>query len=186
MLYGHYAGNNKSFPDFVQEEKDVEISRNWVMPSIWTFTMKPVQKLFQKYNVGRGWADPFAGENSPAELANDIEGRGNAYQMDALDFLKSLASNSLDGVLFDPPYSVEQCLRRYTPKHNGTAGRAEYWAKCKDEIARILKPSGKCIHFCWDSTGLGKSRKATIKEVMLLCHGACHNDTIITVDEKDV
>jgi hypothetical protein len=21
MLYGHYAGNNKSFPDFVQEEK---------------------------------------------------------------------------------------------------------------------------------------------------------------------
>jgi DNA modification methylase len=162
----------------------MEVSRTWVMPSIWTFTMKPIKKLFEKYNVGKNWVDPFAGENSPAEIANDIEGRGNTYQMDALEFLKTLETKSFDGVLFDPPYSVEQCLRRYTPKHNGTAGRAEYWAKCKDEIARILKPNGLCISFCWDSVGLGKNRKAEIIEVMLLCHGACHNDTIITVDKK--
>jgi hypothetical protein len=25
MLYGHYAGNNKSFPDFVQKEKEMDI-----------------------------------------------------------------------------------------------------------------------------------------------------------------
>ena len=154
------------------------------MPSIWTFTMRPVKDLFKKYNVGKGWADSFAGENSPAEFANDIEGRDNQFQMDALDFLKSIESKSKKGNLFDPPYSVEQCLRRYTPKHGGTAGRAEYWAKCKDEIARITEIGGLVISFCWDSTGVGKKRGFEIIEIKLLCHGACHNDTIITVERK--
>jgi len=167
-----------------EDSSSITMNRIWVMPSIWTFKMKPVQNLFSKYNVGSGWLDPFAGENSPAEYANDIEGRGNKYQMDALNFLRTFNDSSVIGVLFDPPYSVEQCLRRYTPKHNGTAGRAEYWAKCKDEIARITKKDGMCISFCWDSTGIGKTRKFNIVEVLLLCHGACHNDTIVTVEKK--
>ena len=162
----------------------MELNRIWSMPSIWTFTMKPIKDLFFKYNVGDGWVDPFAGENSPAEFRNDIEGRGNPSKMDALDFLKSLPRNYFDGALFDPPYSTEQCLRRYTPKHGGTAGRSEYWARCKDEIARILKQSGTCISFCWDSVGVGKNRGFKIVEILLICHGACHNDTIVTVDIK--
>lgn len=162
----------------------MNISRIWVMPSIWTFKMKPVQNIFQKYNVGMGWADPFAGETSPAEFTNDIEGRGNKYSLDALEFLKSLASQSMSGILFDPPYSVEQCLRRYTPKHKGTAGRAEYWARCKDEISRIITLRGRAISFCWDSTGIGKKRGFDIEEILLLCHGACHNDTIVTIETK--
>lgn len=162
----------------------IMISRVWVMPSKWTFTMKPVQELFRKYGVGAGWVDPFAGENSPAEVTNDIEGRGATHQMDALEFLKSLPSDSVAGALFDPPYSVEQCLRKYTPKFKGTAGRAEYWARCKDEIGRIVGVGGLAVSFCWDSCGMGKSRGFEIQEVMLLCHGACHNDTIVTVDRK--
>lgn len=162
----------------------MKITREWTMPSIWTFSMKPIQTLFGKYGVGIGWIDPFAGENSPAEITNDIEGRGAKHQMDALEFLKSLSNNSACGALFDPPYSVEQCLRRYTPKQNGTAGRAEYWAKCEDEIARIVKPNGVVISFCWDSTGIGKRRGFEIIEIIMLCHGACHNDTIVTIDKK--
>jgi hypothetical protein len=160
----------------------ITMSRAWVMPSIWTFSMSPVQELFHRYNVGAGWADPFAGENSPAELTNDIEGRNAKSKMDALDFLKSLPDQSVKGFLFDPPYSVEQCLRRYTPKHGGTAGRAEYWAKCKDEIARAATSDSTVISFCWDSTGMGKKRSFEIIEIFLLCHGACHNDTIITIE----
>lgn len=160
------------------------LTRTWVMPSIWTFKLKPVGELLKRYQVGDGWVDPFAGENSPAQYANDIEGRGNAYQMDALDFLRTIGDSTVSGVLFDPPYSTEQCLRRYTPKQGGTAGRAEYWARCKDEIARIVKPEGLAISFCWDSTGIGKKRGFEIVEVMLLCHGACHNDTIVTIDRK--
>jgi hypothetical protein len=162
----------------------MEISRVWCMPSIWTFSMKPIAPLFEKYGVGENWVDPFAGEKSPAQYTNDIEGRGAGSQMDALEYLGTLRDDSVDGVLFDPPYSVEQCLRKYTPKHNGTAGRAEYWARRKDEIMRIVKSGGMAISFCWDSTGIGKKRGFEIVEIMLLCHGACHNDTIITVEKK--
>lgn len=160
------------------------VSRYWSMPTKWTFAMNPIVVLFDKYSVGKNWLDPFSGENSPAEFTNDIEGRNAISKMDALEYLKSIKTNSIMGVLFDPPYSVEQCLRKYTPKQNGTAGRAEYWAKCKDEISRILVSGGRCISFCWDSTGIGKIRGFEIEEILLICHGACHNDTIITVDKK--
>lgn len=162
----------------------LKFERMWVMPSIWTFSMKPIQSLLQSYNVGAGWVDPFAGENSPAEFTNDIEGRGAKSQMDALEYLRMCQNATYKGVLFDPPYSVEQCLRRYTPKQGGTAGRAEYWARCKDEIARIIAPDGIAISFCWDSTGMGKNRGFSIAEILLLCHGACHNDTIVTVERR--
>lgn len=163
----------------------MQLSRYWVMPSKWTFTMKPVTEILTRYSVGKGWADAFAGENSPAQFANDIEGRGNPYSMDGLEFLKKVKTDFLKGSLFDPPYSVEQCLRRYTPKQAGTAGRAEYWAKCKDEIARCLMLGGVSISFGWDSTGMGKKRGFVIDEIILLCHGACHNDTIITIEHKE-
>ena len=162
----------------------MKIERVWAMPNKWTFSMKPMKELLSRYNVGKLWADPFAGKCSPATETNDIEDRGAKYQMDALDFLKILNENTMVGVLFDPPYSTEQCLRRYTPKHNGTAGRAEYWAKCKDEIARVVKPNGYVISCCWDSTGMGKKRGFEIMEILLICHGACHNDTIVTVERK--
>lgn len=163
----------------------MEISRIWVMPSIWTFRMAPVQRLFRKYAIGDGvWADPFAGRTSPAKITNDIEGGDVDFVLDGLEFLKSLDTQSVDGILFDPPYSVEQCLRKYTPKRGGTAGRAEYWAKCKDEIKRVVKLGGMSMSFCWDSTGVGKTRGFEIVEIMLLCHGACHNDTIITIEKK--
>ena len=162
----------------------MEVNRIWEMPHKWTFRMKCVQGLFLKYSVGQGWADPFAGSSSIAEYTNDIEDRGAGSQLDALEFLTGLETESMKGILFDPPYSVEQCLRRYTPKHKGTAGRAEYWARCKDQIARIVKPSGIAICFAWDSTGIGKTRDFQLNEVLLICHGACHNDTIVTVESK--
>lgn len=161
------------------------IERKWAMPSIWTFKVKPIKDLISEEITKGIWVDPFAGFNSPATITNDIEkDRPTTHHLDALEFLKTLPNESVDGVLFDPPYSTEQCLRRYTPIQNGTAGRAEYWAKCKDEIARLLKPTGKSISFCWDSSGIGKKRGFEINRILLVCHGACHNDTIVTVETK--
>ena len=162
----------------------MKVTRVWAMPSIWTFNVIPIKNLLEeKVKDGKGWVDPFAGKSKLAEYRNDIE-QNQPYRMDALEFLKTFDNNSVNGVLFDPPYSVEQCLRRYTPKQKGTAGRAEYWARCKDEIVRIVKPNGVVISFCWDSVGMGKSRGFTIEEILLICHGACHNDTIVTIDRK--
>jgi hypothetical protein len=134
---------------------------------------------------GGVWVDPFAGLNSPATITNDIEpDRPTTHHMDALEFLQSLDTDSADGAIFDPPYSTEQCLRRYTPRQGGTAGRAEYWARCKDEIARVVRQGGKAISMCWDTTGIGKSRGFELLRVRVVCHGACHNDTLVTVERK--
>jgi len=161
------------------------ISRIWEMPNKYTFKMKCVQNIFEKYNVGPGWIDPFAGKSTIATFRNDIrEEMGHSYVMDGLEFLQRWPDNFTDGVLFDPPYSVEQCLRKYTPKFKGTAGKAEYWAKCKDEIARIIKPNGLAMCFGWNSCGLGIKREFELIEVLLVCHGACHNDTIVTIEKK--
>lgn len=163
----------------------MEITREWCMPNQWTFKMKPVAALLDGLNVGAGWLDPFAGFNSPAELTNDCEeDRPVKFHMDGLEFLQYTPLLSANGCLFDPPYSVEQALRCYKPKFKGTAGRAEYHARCKDQIARVLKTGGIAICFGWDSNGLGKGRGFELIHVKLLCHGACHNDTIITIERK--
>lgn len=162
------------------------ISRIWEMPNKHTFKMKCVQSLLTRYGVPvEQWADPFSGLYSPAVYRNDADAEANAeFNLDGLEFLRQWWDGYLDGVLFDPPYSVEQALRIYKPKHNGTAGRAEYWARCKDEIGRIVKPGGKAICFGWDSTGIGDKRGFQLDEVLLICHGALHNDTIVTVETK--
>ena len=155
------------------------------MPNKWTFRVAPIAELIMRYTTnGLGWVDPFAGESDIAQFTNDIIPNRAKFNMDALEFLKSLEDNMARGVLFDPPYSEEQCLRSYKSKFKGTAGRAEYWARCKDEIARIIDADGVVISFCWDSTGIGKKRGFDIVEILLVCHGACHNDTIVTVERK--
>lgn len=169
-----------------QSVRVIKMERVWAMPSIWTFKVKPIKALLDDEIAGAEWADPFAGYNSPAKYTNDIEeDRPTTHHMDGLEFLKTFSDSSLDGVIFDPPYSTEQALRRYTPKHGGTAGRAEYWARCKDEIARIVRSNGKVISMCWDSNGVGKKREFYITRILLVCHGACHNDTIVTVENKE-
>ena len=164
----------------------MRLERIWEMPNKYTFKMKSVATLLEEeMNSFSEWADPFCGVFSPASLRNDADECLQAEShIDGLDFLCSLADNSLDGVLFDPPYSTEQALRKYKPVQRGTAGRAEYWAKCKDEIARIVRPGGKVICFAWDSNGIGKKRGFKLDRILLICHGACHNDTIITVETK--
>ena len=163
---------------------ELRISRVWAMPSKWTFRVPVIRSLIETYMLGQ-WVDPFAGEYSPAHLRNDADlSKPVESHQDGLEFLRSLESNSADGALFDPPYSTEQALRKYKPIQGGTAGRAEYWAKCKDELARIVRVGGHVICFGWDSTGCGKGRGFEPVEILLICHGACHNDTIVTVERK--
>ena len=161
------------------------ISRVFSHPNKHTFKMTHVKKLLTRYNAGRGWIDPFCGESNIAEFRNDLNPK-NIYAQEhktAKEYCSNI-KGSFVGVLFDPPYSEEQCLRKYSPKFKGTAGRAEYWGKCKDEISRIISHGGLAISFCWDSCGMGVGRGFKIKEILLVCHGACHNDTIVTVERK--
>jgi len=162
----------------------MKIERVWAMPSQWTFTIKPIKELLLE-EVGvvvNDWVDPFAGYNSPAETTNDInEDTPADYHFDALYFLKGLEKHGYRGVLYDPPYSITQA-RQYGKKEFASM---KYWADCKNEIARILKPGGKAICFGWNSMGLGKNRGFVMERILLVAHGGSKNDTIVTVEIKD-
>ena len=154
------------------------------MPNRYTFKLKTVKELLQEEMAGL-WLDPFCGKGSPARIRNDADRALDAEcHMDGLKFLRAFHDETVHGVLFDPPYSVDQALRKYTPIQKGTAGRAEYWAKCKNEVARVIRIGGKAVCFGWDSTGVGKKRGFQLVRLILICHGACHNDTIVTVEQK--
>ncbi|MBE3085578.1 MAG: adenine-specific DNA methylase [Bacteroidetes bacterium] len=168
----------------------MKIERVWAMPNKWTFTIKPIKELLNEEITEGIWDDPFCGENSPAQMRNDLNPNNPFAQthMDALDFLKSLETESADGILFDPPYSITQAKQNYEGfgmenlKIKPTS--MQYWSECKNEIARIIKPNGKAICFGWNSMGLGINRGFTMTRILLVPHGGSKNDTIVTVEVK--
>lgn len=149
------------------------------MPNRWTFTIYPIRDLLKEEMGGGVWIDPFAGKNSPANITNDLEQPAD-FHLDALQFLRERDTESADGVLYDPPYSITQAVK-YGKKEFGSM---KYWADCKNEIARIVKPGGKVICFGWSSNGIGKGRGFEMQRVLLVPHGGSKNDTIITVETK--
>lgn len=159
------------------------------MPSKWTFQMKVVQGLLQRYNTTNGWIDPFAGFTSPAEYTNDINPDAKStYHLPALDFLEALKGEGIgafSGCLFDPPYSIHQVKVAYDSfgldvKSNITGG----FPKEKDLIRDLVKPDGIVISFGWNTVGMGKKRGFEPVEYMIISHGGNRNDTLVTVERK--
>ena len=166
----------------------MNIERVWAMPNKWTFTIKPIKQLLvEEMGVGmfiKGlWCDPFCGKNSPSQITNDINLDIEATaHYDALHFLNSRKRHEFDGILYDPPYSITQA-RMYGKKEFASMS---YWKQCKDRIAIITKLGGKVICFGWNSMGLGKNRGFKMTRVLLVPHGGSKNDTIVTVEVKEV
>ena len=153
------------------------------MPHKHTFTIPVVQCLLRRFvKSGKGWADPFANNHSPAEHTNDLNIETQAtHHMDAVEFLATFKDASLDGVLLDPPYSMHQITECYDG-HGGKrikAMRAVY-----EETARIVKHGGMVLCFGWNSNGVGNCRGFGMIECVLIPHGGSHNDTIVTVETK--
>lgn len=159
----------------------MRIERIWGMPNLYTFTIIPIKKLLSEELNGGHYVDPFSGKNSPAQETNDIREEMPAkFHMDALDFLRGFKTESVDGVLYDPPYSITQA-RNYGKKEFASM---KYWKQCKDESSRILRIGGKALCFGWSSQGLGKGRGFEMTRILLVPHGGSKNDTICTVEVK--
>ena len=93
----------------------IRIERIWSMPSRNTFDILPIKALIDE-EVDRSllWIDPFANTARIARITNDLNPEFDTdYHMDALDFLKMFDDNSVDGVLYDPPYSPRQVAECY-------------------------------------------------------------------------
>ena len=166
----------------------MEINRIWAMPDSKTFNIKPIGKLLGKYVKGGVIIDPFANGSKWGTITNDLNPEFETdYNLDALEFLKLMKSNSADVVLFDPPYSprqVSECYKGVGLEMTMESTQASFWSNCKNEIKRIMKTGGICISFGWNSMGLGKNRYFEIIEILLVPHGGHKNDTLCTVEKK--
>ena len=164
----------------------MRIDRIHAQPNKWTFTIPPIAALIAEEGVNGEWVDPFAGMHSPAGMTNDInEGMTTSHHGDAREWLRGLPNEGFFGAIYDPPYSYRQAVECYgerkLPKNYTTS---EYWAHCRNELARLIKPGGKAICCGWNSMGLGKSRGFRMDRVLMVPHGGARNDTIVTVETK--
>lgn len=124
-------------------EKGIQFTRVWAMPSPWTFSIFPISQLLKKYvGDGKGWIDPFAGKNSPAEIRNDHNPEREAeYHMEAIDFVNVLTGR-YNGILFDPPYSFRQISEHY--RSLGMKASQLLWGECgfTKSLQEIVEESG--------------------------------------------
>lgn len=163
----------------------------WAMPNSKTFTIKPIKEFVEKHIVGaKVIIDPFANSCKYGTITNDLNPEfDTTYHMDALAFLKQCESESADVVLYDPPYSITQAAEMYKSygkdKLEINVANMGYWAGCKDEIKRVLKPGGKVLCFGWNTNGLGINRGFEMQEVLIVSHGGSKNDTLCTMEIKN-
>lgn len=165
----------------------MKISREWAMPNKNTFSIKPIDELIHKYAFGK-IIDPFANSNKIGTITNDLDpALDTDYHMDALEFLKLFDDQSVNTVLYDPPYSprqVSECYKKLNKSVNISTTQSSYWSRQKQQISRIVKPNGIVISCSWNSGGIGKKYGFEIVEILMVPHGGWHNDTIVVVEKK--
>lgn len=165
----------------------IKVTRVFARASAWTFTIKPIKELLDRY-VGGNWADPYAGYNSPANITNDLDPEApTTHHLEAKDFAEQLDDNSLDGVLFDPPYSYRQISEHY--KSYGKTATAKdtsynFYRRTMLALHPKIKEGGIVISFGWNSNGFPKKWGYEPLEYLIVAHGLHHNDTIVTVQRK--
>lgn len=170
-------------------QQSIEFTRVWSMPNKNTFTIKPIKELIESEMTDGVWIDPFANNNKLATITNDLNPSFDTdYNLDALEFLKLFDDESVDGVLYDPPYSprqIKECYDGIGLKVTQKDTQSSFWGEHKKEIARIVKPNGKVLMFGWNSGGIGLKYGFNITKILLVPHGGWHNDTICTVNVKE-
>lgn len=163
------------------------IERAWAMPSRHTFKIKPIAELLERYRPKELYSvDCFAGFNSPAQVTNDLNPEApTQYHKEALEFVnENLADNTVGLFIFDPPYSPRQISECY--KGIGLKPKTDqsFYSEVKDAAAKKISVGGHVICCGWNSNGFGKKRGFELVEMLVVAHGAGHNDTIVTVEKR--
>lgn len=171
----------------------MKIARAWAMPNHNTFSIKPIRELIERHWTEGEWIDPFA-RNSPFNercvATNDLSPEADTtHQMESLDFLNLLYDDNrtVDGVLFDPPYSprqISECYKSVGREVHMKDTQSSFYGDRKKAVAKLVGQGGKVISFGWNSGGIGKTLGFEIVEILLVAHGGAHNDTICTVERK--
>lgn len=170
----------------------MKIERVWSMPSGDTLSIKPIKKLYyQYYKPNMVVVDPFARYCTLGTITNDLNPScPTTYHMDALSFMRILQENTIDMLIYDPPYSPRQVTELYASigkdKLKDVIQNRAYWKDVKDEVARVVKPLGICLCCGWNTNGIGIKRGFTMEEILIVAHGGSHNDTLVTIERKEM
>lgn len=179
--------------DLVSIERTIPMRRVWAMPDADTFNVRPIGGLVRWYlSKSKVSVDPFARNKRWATYTNDLNPETQAEShLPALDFLRQLGASGVkvDLVVFDPPYSINQAKVCYESFGNKVftaydAQNVVRWTDEKAAIADILEDNGVFIQCGWNSAGMGLMHGCEIEQLLIVCHGPAHNDTIVTVERK--
>lgn len=168
------------------------ISRVWAMPNHETFSIRPIGDLVRRYLQDSTCSvDPFARNTTLATHRNDLNPNTQAdHHLEAVEFLTLLKEEGIEAdlVLVDPPYSprqVKECYDSFGHKmQQDDALLGKIRKVRKAAIDAILVSGGHVITCGWNTVGMGKTLGYDLLEVLLVCHGSDHNDTIVTVERK--
>lgn len=169
----------------------MDFIRKWAMPSENTFEIPCIGYFVQKHLEGcKVSIDPFSRNNRFATFRNDLNPNTTAeYHLEARAFLNALILKNIkaDCIIYDPPYSPRQISECY--KSSGLTvtmidtQNSKLNKECKQLFLKLLKRGGKVLSFGWNSVGMGKG--FDFLEIMLVCHGASHNDTICLAQKEN-
>lgn len=168
------------------------IHRVWDMPNACTFDVGYIGSFVrQRLHVSKVSVDPFARNKRWATHTNDLNPETAAeWHMEAEEFLNKLAADGVkaDLLLFDPPYSPRQLKECYDgmgrKMQQDDALTGKFRSRCRDAAMPILTDDAVVLSFGWNSVGFGKGLGFEIEEVLLVCHGSDHNDTICVAERR--
>lgn len=168
------------------------LRRAWAMPSKDTFSVKPIAEFVAPFLTrSRCSVDPFARNTRLATYRNDLNPNTLAeYHMDAIEFLESLALKGVrcDLAFLDPPYSPRQITECYA-EAGLRAGmqdtqNASLNARTRGALLPILTNDATVLSFGWNSSGMGRQHGFEQTDILLVCHGGAHNDTICVAERR--
>ena len=170
----------------------MKIRREFGMANLDTFKCPPIKGFVEYYlRQSKISIDPFARNFLGCTHTNDLNPDVKAeHHMKAIEFLEMLLVQGVEAdlVIFDPPYSMEQCKRVYESfGYDFTYDDSLYvirWTKEKKILKDLIKKDGIFLHFGWHSNGMGMTRGFTIEEILLVSHGSAKNDTICLAERK--
>jgi hypothetical protein len=172
----------------------MKFERTWAMPNSDTFSVPCIGEWVQRWLAKSKHAiDPFARNFGGAyPFTNDLNPNTQAREhLDAEVFLKKIFVTNgcvFDLAIFDPPYSPRQISECYQEAGIECGMKetqnAALYSRVRNQIPPLLDKNGIVLSFGWNSAGMGKERGFEIVEILLVCHGGAHNDTICIAEQK--
>jgi hypothetical protein len=162
------------------------------MPNADTFKVAPIGAFVKSYlRSSHVSVDPFARNHRWATHTNDLNPEtGAEHHMDAEDFLNILSEQCVqaDLIIFDPPYSprqISECYKKVGLEVGMKQTQsAVLYQRVRNAIMKIAAPDSVVLSFGWNTVGMGKKHGFEQEEILLVCHGGAHNDTICLAERR--